>query len=285
MKNKILIFAPLFFAAMATLCMATPGAITATLSEMQTLTDAMELVYLDIGGYVSIENLNDLLSDQTVHDFDNISLGGGTWVIDPTTAFFYPQMLNLSVPPHRWLGPYVTFNESRITLSGNGYDRGTLLDLWGTPYYLFSPAGLVRSDQHAITLELYGDYFDSYAIVSLGPDGVKSSDDLIRTFGLPPIKPVITSLSATSAYAGDALRLRGWNLGTQSGERAAATLYLGAMPITTIKSWSERLIEFTVPEGASSGNIRIVRGTYETNSLPLTILERPTASRHWNLYE
>jgi len=285
MKNKFFIFPPLFIAAMAALCAANPGSIVATLSEMQSLTDAMELVYLDIGGYVSIENLNDLLSEQTTHDFDNISQGGGTRVIDTTTAFFHPQLQNLSMPPRRWLGPYVTYHESRISLTGSGYDKGTLLDFWGTPYYLFSPAGLVRSDQGAITLELYGDYFDSYAIVSLGPDGVKSSDDLIRTFGMPPIKPVITSLSATSAYAGDELRLRGWNLGTQSGERAAAALLLGATPITTIKSWSERLIEFTVPEGAASGNIRIVRGASETNSLPLTILEHPTAVRHWNLYE
>ena len=104
MKNKFFIFAPLFIAAMAALCAANPGSIVATLSEMQSLTDAMELVYLDIGGYVSIENLNDLLSEQTTHDFDNISQGGGTRVIDTTTAFFYPQLQNLSMPPRRWLG-------------------------------------------------------------------------------------------------------------------------------------------------------------------------------------
>lgn len=254
-----------------------------TLSELQTLADAMTLVYLDTGYYVSIEDLNDQLSIYTVYDFDNINNGGGTWVIDPTTALFLPQMANLTVPPHLWQGPYVTYQDSRISVSGSGYDRGTLLDLWGTPYYLFSPAGLVRTDQHVITLELYGDYFDSYAIVSLGPDGVKSSDDLIYTFGSPPTQLVLTSLSVQSAYPGDAVRLRGYNFGaSQEGD---TSLLLGAMTINTTSLWSDRQIDFTIPAGAASGEIRIKKGQETSNGLPFTILEHPSSAANWQLYE
>ncbi|MCX7000847.1 MAG: IPT/TIG domain-containing protein [Candidatus Sumerlaeota bacterium] len=259
------------------------GEITATLAELQTLADAMTVVYLDTGYYVSIENLNDLLSNNTVYDFDNINNGGGTWVIDPATALFKPQMANLTVPPHLWQGPYVTYQDSRISLTGSGYDRGTLLDFWGTPYYLFSPAGLVRTDQHVITLELYDDYFDSYAIVSLGPDGVMSSDDLIYTFGEPPTRLVLTSLSVQSAYRGDTVRLRGYNFG--AGGSGNSRLLLGAMTINAISSWSDRQIEFTVPSGAASGNVSVEKGQEVSNGLPLTILEHPSAAAHWLLYE
>ena len=251
--------------------------------EMQTLAEAMEIVYLDTGYYVSIENLNDLLSYHTVHDFDNIDQFIGTWVVDPSTALFYPDKVELTHVPHLWLGPYVTYQDDRIALDGGGYDRGTLLDLWGTPYYLFSPAGLVRTDQHIVTLELYGDYFDSYAIVSLGPDGIKSADDIVRTFGAPPTRLVLTSLSAPGAYPGDTIALCGYNFGSRS--RQAPELFLGVAPVSSILSWTDRLIEFMVPEGASSGYIKVVKESEESNLLYLNILEQPTRANTWRLYE
>ncbi len=257
------------------------GEITATLAELQTLCDAMVWVYIDIGYYVSIENLDDLLPDHIIHDYDNIDQFGGTWVIDTTTAHFHADRVDLTAPPHLWGGPYVTFQDNRISEDGAGYDRGTLLDLWGTPYYLFTPAGLVRPDSHTITHELYGDTFDTYAIVSLGPDGVKGSDDLIRTFGAPPTKIVLTSLSNEIAYPGNTINIRGYNFGSQQQD---AVLFLGAAPITTITNWSDHEIDFTIPQDAQSGNLKIVRGEQDSNALHLTILELPTAAHNWMLY-
>lgn len=251
--------------------------------EMQILAEAMETVYIYIGYYVSIENLNDLLSHYTVHDFDNIDQFIGTWVVDSSTALFYPEKVDLTHVPRLWTGPYVTYQDDRIALDGAGYDRGTLLDLWGTPYYLFSPAGLVRTDQHIVTLELYGDYFDSYAIVSLGPDGIKSSDDVFRTFGAPPTRLVLTSASVPSAYPGERIALRGYNFGSRS--RQAPELFLNGSPVSTILSWTDRLIEFTVPEGAASGYLKVAKGSEESNLLHLTILDHPTSAKNWRLYE
>lgn len=259
------------------------GEVIATLAELQTLTDAMEWVYLDIGYYVSIENLNDLLTNNPVHDFDNIDQNIGTWVIDLTTGMFYPSKRDLTHLPLLWQGPYVTYQESRITVDGGGYDRGALLDYWGTPYYLFSPAGLVRTDQHTITQELYGDYFDLYAIVSLGSDGIKSSDDLYRTFGVPPTRLVMTSVSGQTAYPGDPLTLRGYNFGTQS--KLDPILYLNEKPVNTIISWSDRSIEFTVPPDGESGNLKVVRDLEQSNIIFLTVSEIPTSANRWNLYE
>ena len=259
------------------------GEVTLTLSELQTLADAMDRVYLDIGYYVSIEHLNDLLSDYTVYDFDNIDQFDGTWVINLTTARFHPDKVDLSSPYHLWQGPYVTYHESRFTIDGDGYDRGTLLDFWGTPYYLFSPAGLVRTDQHTITQELYGDYFDVYAIVSLGPDCVKSDDDLWRSFGVPPTRVTLTSISSPRAFPGDPLVLRGYNLGTRT--RGEPQLLLGGVPVDTFTSWSENQIEFTVPQGATSGELKVVMDTDESNPLYLAITEHPTAAVNWTLYQ
>jgi len=251
--------------------------------EMQTLAQAMDMVYIDIGYYVSIENLNDLLSPYTVHDFDNIDQFVGTWVVDPATALFYPDKRDLTHVPHLWLGPYVTYQDDRIALDGAGYDRGALLDLWGTPYYLFSPAGLARTDQHTVTLELYGDYFDTYAIVSLGPDGIKSSDDIVRTFGAPPTRLVLTSLSTPSAYPGGMIALRGYNFGSRSLQ--PPDLFLGGSQISSILSWTDRLIQFTVPEDAASGYLKLVKDSEESNLLFLEISEMPTSARQWVLYD
>ena len=259
------------------------GSRAITEMELQTIADAMEMVYLDIGYYVSIENLNDLLSPTPVHPFDNIDQWGGTWVIDLTTADFHFPQVDLTHAPHLWQGPYVTYQDDRISLDGAGYDEGSLLDLWGTPYYLFCPLGLVRGDEHTITQELYGDYFDVYAVVSLGPDGIKSEDDAYRTFGAPPTRLVLSSLSQREAFPEDTLTLRGYNMGTRN--RQTPNLLLNNIPVPGIISWTQSEVVFTVPQDAQTGYVKVVIYTQESNLLPLAILEPPTSAKNWFLYE
>lgn len=261
------------------------GEVTATLAELQTLVDAMTVVYIDIGYYVTIENLNDMIIADPTYDFDNIDQYGGTWVIDTDTAFFRDEKIDLTVPPRLWQGPYVNYQQQRISIDGKGYDRGSLLDYWGTPYYLFSPAGLVRGDQVAVTNELYGDYFDVYAIVSLGPDGIMSEDDLWRTFGMPPTRLVITSTSVPSAYPGDEVSIKGYNLGSNGATaRQNRQLLLAGEEIHSITEWTPTRVSFLVPAGAESGNLKIINDGEESNAIYLEIRQTPTSAFTWTLY-
>ena len=137
--------------------------------EMLMMIQAEEAAEIDTGYIVSLENLDDLPTDQVTNAFDYINYGGGAEVIDPRTGLFKSTRMDLLMPPNTWQGPYVTYQPGRISLTSS-YDLGTPLDLWGMPYYLFSPMGLVRPGTLSVTQELYGDHFDRYAIVSLGSD-------------------------------------------------------------------------------------------------------------------
>jgi hypothetical protein len=225
--------------------------------EMQILTDAETAVFIDTGYYVSIEDLNDLVSPDVTYWFDYIGEGGGTAVLDLATGFFDPERKDLTHLPNLWRGPYVNFASERVTLSGAGYDPGTLLDFWGHPYYLFSPAGLVRPPSMSITQELYGDLFDAWAIVSLGPDGMKSSDDIIREFGVPPTALIITSLSTSQATYGDAVTIHGYNFGSSQG---TSEVLLNNGTVSTVEHWTSREIMFRVTEGMTSGNVIVAVG-------------------------
>jgi len=257
-------------------------ALSLTELEMAILVDAETTVFIDTSYYVSIENLNDLLSPDVTYWFDYIGEGGGTAVLDLATAFFKPERQDLTYLPHLWRGPYVSFAPERITVSGAGYDPGTLLDFWWHPYYLFSPAGLVRPPSMSITQELYGDVFDAWAIVSLGPDGMKSSDDIIRQFGVPPTTLIITSLSTPQATYGDRVTIRGYNLGASQG---TSQVLLNGVPVSTVESWASREIIFRVTEGMASGNVVVAVDGYESNPVGLTILAPSSNVALWFLYQ
>lgn len=250
--------------------------------EMAILVDAETTVFIDTDYYVSIENLNDLLSVDVTYWFDYIGEGGGTAVLDLATGFFEPARQDLTHLPQLWRGPYVSFAPERISLSGAGYDPGTLLDFWGRPYYLFSPAGLVRPPSMSITQELYGDMFDAWAIVSLGPDGMRSGDDIIREFGVPPTALVITSLSMPQATYGSRETVRGYNFGSSQGTNQ---VLLNGEPITTVESWESRAITFQVTEAMTSGNVVVTVDGQESNAVPLTVVEQSSNASLWVFYE
>jgi hypothetical protein len=253
----------------------------AALSDMAAMRDAEVIAYLDTGCLHPLEDLNDLLSSQTNYYFDNIMDGGGAQTISTITGRFYPQRVDVRWSPHVWGGPYLTYQQGRFSIDGAGYDPGTPLDPWDNPYYLFTPLGLVRPTLGMITLELYGDAFDRYAIVSLGNDGVMSDDDIIlkfegSTFG-PPTLTTISSLVPAAAIAGQRVTVRGYNFG---GTQGASRLELAGAPVTLV-SWGDRAIAFDVPARSSGGEVVVVRATQRSNAFLLRVL---VGARHWSLY-
>ncbi|KPL08279.1 hypothetical protein AMJ85_08455 [candidate division BRC1 bacterium SM23_51] len=254
----------------------------AALLDMQAMRDAEVWAYLDTGYLHTLENLNDILGFETNYDFDDIMDGGGALVISLVTARFLPQRLDVRQASHLWLGPYVTFQQGHFSIDGAGYDPGTPLDPWGNPYYLFTPVGLVRPTLGTVTLELYGDQFDRYAIVCLAGDGVMSDDDLIVFFGSPPFglpsQTTISSLVPDLAAPGQQVTVRGYNFGSEQGD---SELRLAGNPIASVVSWSDRAIVFDVPRGARSGEVVVVRPFQQSNGMLLRVLAR---AAHWSLY-
>ncbi len=250
--------------------------------ELQTLAEGEDRVRIDTTYYTTIENLDDLPVSNLENDFDFINYGGGAVVVNPRTAMVESERVDLLEPPNIWYGPYVTFDPNRISDATEDYDEGSLLDFWGNPYYFFTPLGLVKPRTESISLELYGDYFDRYAIVSLGPDGKKSSDDIIRLFGGAPTELVISSLNPSTVQHGDEVTVRGYNFGEEQG---GSQVVLNDFAIPTILSWSDREVRFQVPHDLTSGALKICKGAGESNSLHLEITGTPTGLiSDWELY-
>jgi len=271
-----------FIAALTGSVRAQDPRVVAALADMATLSDAEIAAYLDTGYLFSLEDLNDLLSPWTYYYFDDIMWAGGAQVVSTLTGRFEPNRVDVRVPPHIWGGPYVTYHQDRISLDPAGYDPGTPLDPWGNPYYLFTPLGLVRPTLGALTLELYGDTFDRYAIVSLGPDGVMSDDDVIFPFeGAPfylPTRTVISSVNPAVVSPGQSATIRGYNFGATQG---SSRVELGSRAVAAIVSWADRSVTFVVPSNAASGQVVVARPTERSNPF---LLQVRSAARHWTFY-
>ncbi|MGI8908702.1 MAG: IPT/TIG domain-containing protein [Candidatus Sumerlaeaceae bacterium] len=261
-----------------------------TLSEMQTIAQGLDTCLIDTTYYVSPEALNDTGNSTSTPTYNYLNDQGGTFVIVPDWGYFKPTRQNLITAFNNWEGPYLNYQPARTQTATTPYDQGSPLDLWGGPYYLFSPLGRLRGDTGTVTLEHYADTFDQYTLVSLGSDGVKSSDDVTYQFGGGiTITALSSARSATSAStttltapANSPIVMRGVNLGaTQSG----AKVMWGVQELTNITSWSSREIALTLPP-ATQGSAALVmqRGTATTNALSLTIFIPPTAANDWQLY-
>jgi hypothetical protein len=226
-----------------------------TLADMNAIATAMQYAFLDTTYWTSIENLNDFIaSSPPANSFDNIDDKGGTRVIDPRTGQWTPDRKNLIGAFFPWRGPYLSIQPSRIAIDGAGYDPGTLLDFWGTPYYLFTPMGLARPDEGTITLDLYGDQFHQYAIVSLGPDGVMSGDDFTVFFGSAPAVLSASSVSPARASKGKQVTIRGYKFGAAQG---ANRVLIDEREVQTIESWSDRAIVFSTTNQTPSGPLQV----------------------------
>lgn len=278
----------------------------AALAEMSTLADAEEICAAETGYYVALEALNDQSTQNPYRPWDYINDGGGCYVIRPAEGRFRAGgRIDYLFGPLAWSGPYVTYQDGKFQTGTTPYDQGSPLDPWGNPYYFFTPLGLVLGDDGTVDLELYGDRFDRYTIVSLGPDGVMSGDDLAYQFGVgvsitalssvrpaapagkvsgkDAAKPGKADAGTTYLQAGDGAILRGVNLGTASG---GAVLFNGAT-VDTVTSWTTREIRLNLPAGlgGQSGTLSVQRGAAQTNGLAVTIIGRVNGVRGWERFK
>lgn len=270
---------------------------TVALQEMATLAQQLDVCVLDTTYYVSLENLNDV-SGTATNQYDSIQDQGGPFVMIPDMGVFLPRK-NLATAVNPWRGPYVAFQQGRTQLGTTPYDQGSPLDPWGQPYYLFNPYGLLRGDTGMITLELYGDQFDRYTIVSLGPDGVKSSDDLAYQFGGGVTGTRLTSLRgggvvrtspdqvASPTYsvaAGTSVTLRGTNFG--STQAPGRQVVFGSTPVTEVLGWTNREITVAVPQALTgTDNFKVQLGPSQfTNGIQATITGGNTGVEGWEDY-
>lgn len=271
---------------------------------MAILADALQVCALDTNYYVALEALDDLSYPTVAQPFDFIDEGGGSYVIRPWEGKFTASRVALASSPSLWRGPYVSFQPGRIQLADGPYDKGSPLDPWGTPYYFFSPLGLLRGDSGSVTLELYGDQFDRYTIVSLGPDRVMSQDDLTYQFGSGVTARVISSLrgprviplsrgpnaqrdlpppSAHYLVGNDSLlTVRGVNLYDSYGQ---ATVLWGTTTFTDVLTTSAREITVWIPPTLEGeGQLRVVSPAGQTDPVLVRVTSF-TPADDWELFE
>ncbi|MCX7626284.1 MAG: IPT/TIG domain-containing protein [Candidatus Sumerlaeaceae bacterium] len=275
--------------------------------EMPLLANALEMCALDTTYYVPLEALNDTSDPAAIPAYDYIDNDGGTNVIKPSEGKFSPSRVRLTHAYFPWRGPYLTFQRGRTLATGEPYDQGSPLDPWGQPYYFFSPLGLLRGDSGSVTLELYGDQFDRYTIVSLGLDSVKSADDLVYSFGSGVSTTAISSLrgphvvgvspgplarrdsgsSETPDYvvaSGSPLTIRGVNLFNDAG---LAEVFWGSTRLRDVVTTNPREITVVIPPVLEGTNelVVVAPGKATTNSVRLQITAPTSQGELWYLYE
>ncbi len=86
--------------------------------------------------------------------------------------------------------------------------------------------------------------------------------------------PRISSISPQKAKAGELVTINGSNLGTG----ASSSIFINSQVVNLtkyLKSWTNSLIQFTVPDEASSGNIQVVVYQTASNKVPFEFVKSP----------
>lgn len=263
--------------------------------ELNTLASQMAIVQMDTTYFTTLENLDDLSSVTNVNEFDYINDEGGMLAVIPSTGKFREpsrvDVFNLTIGLG-WNGPYVSYQPGTIDDEDSDYDEGTPLDPWGTPYYFYSPLGLVDPKREEVVLEGYLDDFDQYTVVSYGNDRVKSEDDLTAT--IPGFAVVVSTVSSVRAGAPpnppDAIasrreapyeaRIKGYRLGETPG-----TVSIDGEEISPVTSWSETEIRVpleTLPAENSMTTVQTSGG--KTLLFEGVVIEGSTSVGSWQLY-
>lgn len=257
---------------------------TAALLEMNNMATAMEMFYIDNSRFTTLENLDDGIFSPPGRPWQYINDGGGALVFQPQIGELFRQFF----PHETYMGPYLTgYDDSRIEGPGGDYDIGTPLDPWGTPYYFYSPLGLIEPATDSISLRYHGDAFDRYTIVSHGPSGLPGGDDLIRQFGLTITASTISSARVELPAEKEAthqIRIRGYNLGSEQDTREVL-LDGDPSPALTTLSWQQEEVLLAAdppPVEGTEVSIRLESGA-QTRSVPLLPLDE-TRAADWLLH-
>lgn len=270
---------------------AQPGTYEAAQTELLTLANAMELVFIDTNYLTTLENLNDLGSPTFSIPYDYISDEDGALVIDAFDGRFRdPPRLDLLTRPLglNWQGPYVNIQLERTeTDPPFAYEEGTPLDPWGRPYLFYSPLGLIDPVAQTITLEHHQDIFPTFTIASLGQDGIVSSDDLSRSVGGLTVQ--MTSISSVRIYSSQTRRggyelvVNGYRFGSTQG---AGGILVNSAPIDgPIVQWSSTQVRVDIdalpPDNAV---ISLETDNGATVAYEGFLVEGATGVEDWMLY-
>ncbi len=88
------------------------------------------------------------------------------------------------------------------------------------------------------------------------------------------LQPRITAITPSKAKAGELVTIQGANLGAS----ASSSIYINNQLIDlakNLKSWANTLIEFTVPDNASSGDVYVKTSNIPSNKLPFEFIKSP----------
>lgn len=265
------------------------------LSDVNTIATQMEQIAAFTNFFTTIENLDDLNGPTTTFPFDYINDNGGALVISPFTGDFRDDRLDYLNRPLglEFNGPYISafsnlIQVGRFTDDTHFYDEGHPLDPWFNPYLFYSPLGLVVPRTESIELDFHEDSFDRFTIVSLGPDGVVSGDDIIRSisgFSITTLAISSSRLRASNAKQSTfpyQLVLKGYNFGSTQGA-GSVTIDSGPAPII---SWSgTEVIAGLNSIPSSNAAVVLTKDNGANESFSGYIDERPDADvGDWELY-
>jgi predicted lipoprotein with Yx(FWY)xxD motif len=99
--------------------------------------------------------------------------------------------------------------------------------------------------------------------------GSKATGFATVLVSVSPTGPIITSVNPAEAKAGDEIRVTGAGFGSGQGE---SRLMVGGIAASSIESWSETEIRAQVPEGASTGSVKVAIGGVESSPGTLVVL-------------
>ncbi|MDP3771718.1 MAG: IPT/TIG domain-containing protein, partial [bacterium] len=104
--------------------------------------------------------------------------------------------------------------------------------------------------------------------VTAGGGGV-SGNPVVFGVTADPVGPQIACIVPNQGPEGTILSIDGKNFGAERG--TADVRFGGGVSVTSITSWIDTAIGTSVPNGAQSGEVTVVRGTQTSNGYPLTV--------------
>jgi len=143
-----------------------------------------------------------------------------------------------------------------------------------------------------LSAEIFGDGFERFTIVSLGPGGVPGSgNDLVYQLGATPAGPSLAGMQGPDVVregalhqvtAGAEVQLRGYGLGPAQTD---AALLFGPSELSDIGFWRDTRIELMLPTDVEGREgLFVERGAERSNALDVEISIPQNAALDWAVY-